>query len=282
MRLKQQSSPNRRETYLWRIVATGICFVVFGLGGLLIGLVVFPLLLLLVRDPAARRRRARMGVHLAFSAFSRMMQALGGITYEFRGRERLGRPGQLIVANHPTLIDVVLIIAHTPACCVVKAAMFRNPFTRQVVSAAGYVSNSPTDAMIEGAAAALRAGDAVVMFPEGTRTRPGLPREFHRGAASVACQVATLLTPVYIEVQPGLLAKNEPWYRVPARKPHFVLRVGPDVDLDAFRRLPPPKASRALNDWLREHYAEVLGDTDRYNERIMADALPAPRTTAGG
>jgi hypothetical protein len=54
------------------------------------------------------------------------------------------------------------------------------------------------------------------------------------------------------------------------------------VDLDAYRGLPPPKASRALNDWLRNHYAEVLGDTDRYNERIMADTLPTARTAAGG
>jgi len=56
------------------------------------------------------------------------MSGLRGLGYEFEGRERLGRPGQLIVANHPTLIDVVLIVAFTPApACVVKAAPVRQP-----------------------------------------------------------------------------------------------------------------------------------------------------------
>jgi 1-acyl-sn-glycerol-3-phosphate acyltransferase len=256
----------KRETYLWRIAATGACFALFGLGGLALGLVVFPILLLVVRDEDRRRRHTRALVHRAFRLFVRIMSGVGGISYEIHGQERLGRSGQLIIANHPSLIDVVLIIGTTPASCVVKQALFSNPFTRRVVSAAGYISNNPTDLMIIRAGSALRDGDCLVMFPEGTRTRPGKPLQFHRGAASVAVQAAGVLTPVYITCEPVLLPKYAPWYRAPPRKPHFVIRVGQDIDLEGYRGIAPPKASRALNDWLLAHYTAVLSQHDGYNE----------------
>lgn len=271
----------RMTSYVWRVIVTGLCFAVFGVGALVLGLLVFPPLLLVVRDEASRRRRVRAIVHHSFWSFFRFMHRMGGFTFEIVGRERLGRPGQLIIANHPTLIDVVMIIGLTPAGCVVKEALFRNPFVRRVVQAAGYISNDSTGAMIERAAAALRGGDTLVMFPEGTRTRPGEPLAFHRGAASVALQAATVLTPVYITSDPVFLPKHRPWYRVPPTRPHLVLRVGEDLDLAPYRGLPPPRASRLLNDWLQEHYTRALGMAARYNPAQNAACSRTTGTTEG-
>jgi len=255
-----------RQTYLWRILVTGACFVLFGVGGLILGLIVFPLVLLLPGGRARRSARTRVLVQRAFRLFVTTMSGLGGISYEFLGRERLGRPGQLIIANHPTLVDVVFIVAFTPApACVVKSALFANPFTRRVVRAAGYISNAPTDSMIELATGALRSGDTLVMFPEGTRTRPGQPMAFHRGAASVAVHGASVLTPIYIQVDQPLLHKTQPWYRVPPRQPHISIVVGADIDLEPYRHQPPPKASRQLNAWLLAHYEQELGEPCSYN-----------------
>jgi 1-acyl-sn-glycerol-3-phosphate acyltransferase len=244
-------------SYLWRLAATGLSFLLFGLFGLLLGLIVLPLLRLVPLAPDLRRRRSAQLVGFAFRCFVGFMRAAGCLTYEFQGRERLGRPGQLIIANHPSLIDVVFLIGFTPcAGCVVKTAMWRNPFTRGVASAAGYVRNQPTDAMIEGAAAALREGQSLIMFPEGTRTTPGRPLEFHRGAASVAVRAARILTPVYISVEPLTLTKGQPWYRIPPRRPHFSLTVGDDMDISAFlAKNSLPKAGRALNEFLIRRFS---------------------------
>jgi len=255
-----------RQTYAWRFLVTGTCFVLFGLGGLLLGLLVFPVMLMLPGGTARRRMRTRATVQRSFRLFVAVMSGLRGLRYEFHGAERLGRPGQLIIANHPTLIDVVFIVAFTPApACVVKAALFANPFTRHVVRAAGYIRNAPTDEMIERSVAALRSGDTLVMFPEGTRTRVGQPLAFHRGAASVAVQGAAVLTPVYIHVDQPMLNKTLPWYRVPPRMPHFSIRVGDDIDLGPVRSAPPPRASRQLNDWLLGAYEEELARLRGYN-----------------
>ena len=257
----------RRQSYFWRIFVTGTCFALFGIGGLILGLLVFPVLMALPGDTARRRARTRTLVQRAFRLFVATMSGLRGIGYEFRGTERLGRPGQLIIANHPTLIDVVLIVAFTPApACVVKAALFANPFTRHVVRAAGYISNLPTDAMIEGAVGALRSGDSLVMFPEGTRTRPGQAMHFHRGVARVAVEGASVLTPIYISVDQPFLHKSQPWYSAPPRRPNLRLEVGADIDLEPYRHQPAPTASRLLNQWLLAHYARELESRHGYNE----------------
>ena len=95
----------------------------------------------------------------ALRLFIGLMHRLGGLTYEFRGRERLGRPGQLILANHPSLIDVVFLLAFMPgAGCVVKAGLWRNPLTRGAVTLAEFIPNDSTADMIEAAAARCTKG----------------------------------------------------------------------------------------------------------------------------
>lgn len=56
----------RRLDHAWRVLGTGLSFVAFGVGGLLLGVLVMPVLLLM-RDPVARRRRARRVVQAAFA-----------------------------------------------------------------------------------------------------------------------------------------------------------------------------------------------------------------------
>ena len=135
--------------------------------------------------------------------------------------------------------------------------------------------------MIEQATLALRAGDTLIMFPEGTRTRPGEPLQFHRGAASVAVQACTALTPVYVTTDPVFLPKNRPWYRVPGRRPHLCVRIGDDIDLSEYRDLPPPRASRMLNARLQEHYSRFLSDGAGYNAALKTQASHATGTGGG-
>jgi len=249
----------RTLSYCWRLFATGLCFTVFGLSAGLCGMLVFPLMRLLPGSASAHRRRVRTTFRAYMRSFVGLMSAVGVLTYEVEGAERLGRPGQIILANHPSLIDVVFLIGFTPqATCIVKEALFHNPLTRWPVAAAGYVSNISTHSMVERASQALRDGQNVIVFPEGTRTTPGQALQFHRGAASIAVRAAQVVTPVFIRCVPTTLAKNMPWYRIPDRRVRFTFRVGRDIDLAAFRTAPAPLASRAFNTHLLKLFADEL------------------------
>jgi len=109
----------------WRMLATGFCFVLFGLGAFLLSLVWFRLLFLLVRDPIERQNKARSNISSCFRFFLETARVIGALDYEVKGAEILQKDkGCLVLANHPTLIDYVLITSILPkADCIVKAGL---------------------------------------------------------------------------------------------------------------------------------------------------------------
>ncbi len=129
--------------YYWRVFATGLSFSVFGIGGLILTLFFFPLLNLIPGSRQKKILRARWLVHKSFYQFIRMVVGLGIMSYEVKGLERLNRPGLLILANHPTLIDVVLLISFIKnANCIVKDALLHNPFTWGPIYGSNTISNA--------------------------------------------------------------------------------------------------------------------------------------------
>ncbi len=219
----------------WRIFASGLSFTLFGLGGVVLSGIGMPLLHLLVRDRARRRTLARRAIHLGFRAFVGWMRLLGGLSYEVIDQWRLQRRGLLVLANHPTLIDVVFLISLIPdADCVVRSGLFRNAFIGAPARAANYISNDSGAGLVEDCIESLRAGNNLVMFPEGTRTRPGDPMKLQRGAANVAVRGGRNITPVRIHCEPLTLTKGSPWWRVPPRRPHFTISVEEDIAIAPF------------------------------------------------
>jgi 1-acyl-sn-glycerol-3-phosphate acyltransferase len=251
--------PSSMSNRLWRILATGLCFSAFGLGGLVLRLVVFPLFVLVVRRPERRSALARATIRRLFRLFVGMMCAVGVCSLEVHGRERLNRRGLLILANHPSLIDVVFLMSLVEhADCIVKGALERNPFTRGPVRAAGWVCNDSGPELIDDCVASLRAGSNLIIFPEGTRTPAGQAiGRLQRGAANLAVRGGFVVTPVRIHSAPRMLAKGVPWWRVPPRKGHFRIEIGEDIAVDHLLADAGAQAlaARRLNDEL----ARLLG-----------------------
>lgn len=219
----------QQVNYWWRVFATGLSFSVFGLGGIIIGGVVFPSLLLLHRDKKVRQIKAQQLIHHSFAGFVGMMHQLGIMSYEINGLEKLvDSHGEIIVANHPSLIDVVMLIAILPrADCIVKKTLWQNPFTRGAVQAAGYILNDDSSGLIEQCVFRLKQQDAsLIIFPEGTRTvKHQRLNDFQRGAANIAVRSDANFRPVIIRCEPSTLSKNEKWYQVPKRPFHVTIDI---------------------------------------------------------
>lgn len=257
----------RRLNTAWRIVATGLVFVLFGLGALLISLTLFPVIRLSTWNGDVARRRIQHGMQRTFRVYMEIMRVLGILTYHVSGVERLREPGRLVVANHPTLIDVVLLVSLMPEVdCIVKRGLWRNPFLRWPVSWASYIPNSEGEELIEGCAASLRRGHSLLVFPEGTRTVPGRQMRMQRGAAHIALAADVEILPVTITCDPPTLFKGNPWYRVPARRFHMNVVVGEPVAAGKFRREGEvaARSARRLTQWMLSYYG--VADVERRNE----------------
>lgn len=242
----------------WRIVATALSFLAFGVGGLLLGLIVFPLLRLCVRDRVACQRISRRLVQRSFRFHVELMRVLGVLTYDLRGIERLREPGLLVLANHPTLIDVVFLVSLMDnADCIVKSSLARNPFMRGPILACNYIFNDDGAGLIDDCIASLRAGSNLVIFPEGTRTRRDAPMKLQRGAANIAVRGHVDVTPVRIACIPLTLGKGERWYRVPPHRFHYSIEVGDNIPVAAFSDAGQGDAlaARRLTDHLTEYFS---------------------------
>lgn len=237
---------------LWRIAATGVCFALFGLGGLLLSVVWFNILLIFVRDTTRRRRIARRSIAASFRLFLTMTRVLGVLDYRMDWVDLLRQErGCLVVANHPTLIDYVLLASVMPETdCLVKSALLKNPFLCGVVRAADYLINSQADALLPASQQRLAQGDTLLIFPEGTRTKPGGTMTLQRGAANIAVRCHSDIRVVTIHCSERMLDKDSKWYQVPPAKPQFTVTVRERVKITQFYDVnsqEPALAARRLN-----------------------------------
>jgi 1-acyl-sn-glycerol-3-phosphate acyltransferase len=248
-----------RLSFYWRVCATGLSFFVFGVGGVLLRIAVFPLLNIFVRQRQKRIALARAVIRLAFRGFVRLMHVLGVLRYEIIGIERLEREGLLILANHPTLIDTVFLMALVRrADCIVKGRLWNNPFTCGPVQAAGYINNDEGGDLVRDCIASLQEGNNLIIFPEGTRTSSEGDIVLKRGAANIAVRGACNVTPVLIRCDPPTLGKESKWWHVPSRIVRFRIEVCEDIRIDRFVDADTSEviAARRLTDYLQSYFIE--------------------------
>ena len=250
----------KRAARGWRALRTGLAFVSFAVGALVVAALVW----VAARGPATRRQlQTQRIVHRAFQVFAWWMTGLGLLRASWVDAGRLRGAGPcLYVANHPTLIDVVLLLARLPqADCIVKTAARRNPLMRSIVGRAGYLANDEGDALVDACAARIAQGRSVVLFPEGTRSPGGGLRRFQRGAAHIALKSGCPIVPIVITCRPPTLLKGQRWHDVPDRRAEYVLRVGEPIPATRYlnAETPIPVAARRLTADLEALYERWLG-----------------------
>lgn len=250
----------QRLDWYRRLVGTAIAFSTFGVGGLILPLIVVPVLYLLPGTALQRERRAKAAIHYAFRFFVELMRVLGLLSYSVEQREALNRPGQLILANHPSLVDVVFLIAFIKrADCVVKSKLLRNPFMIGPISVANYIANDNSEQVIEQAEQSLKRGNSLIVFPEGTRTTPGEPITMKRGAANIALRCHCPITPVVITCEPSTLTKDLKWYQIPPRRFHVELKLQPQLPVNQYLEDQAPSlAARQLTRFLEQYFTQEL------------------------
>ncbi len=206
-------------------------FAFFGIGSLFLGVFVLPLIALCVRNPERRLHGIRAVVGGAMQTFVFFMHRVGVLTYEITGWEHVDPDANyLIIANHPSLIDVVFLLSRFPtADCVIKQGIVNNPFMHRLVLAADYIVNADSVSLLEESVRRLRRGRSLILFPEGTRTEPDRLPEMKPGAAAIAVRSGSRCLPVLIQIDPTTLTKADRWYQVPRHRVFFSMAIQPPI-----------------------------------------------------
>ena len=208
-------------------MAAGLSYWAF-FGGLLT-LIGGPLHWLLPRRPG--ERLGRFLLHHLFRWFVVFLKWAGLVKIDSSGLDTLGKSGQPLIAapNHIALWDAVFIIARFPsAVCVMKKSILRNPVLGGGARLAGYIANDGTTRMIRNAEKSLEGGGHLLLFPEGTRTKPDARwiNPLKGGCAIIALRAKVPIHPLFIRSNTRFLEKGWPLWRRPAFPIHIRIDAG--------------------------------------------------------
>lgn len=241
-----------------RFIFTALLYVAFGIGALTIAILVVLPIVTFSRNRENRVKQVRNLNRLAFKSFIRSGTVLGVFDASFSYADRLNAPGQLVIANHPSLLDVVFLLGSiSNANCVVKRKLLRNPFLAIQVYFADYILNDGGETLLDKCVASLDNGETVIIFPEGTRTTRDQGHKFQRGVAYLILMTRCPVRPVYISCWPKALGKKDAWYIIPEEKITYRFAVLEELNLSTIRgesELKPPLKARRLIRRLVEWY----------------------------
>ena len=157
-------------------------------------------------DRLHRRAREHRANPFVYAIVRLLFQPFFHIYFRYQriGREHIPQQGPVIIAaNHRSFLDpfVIATMARRPMYYVAKSEIFAIPIVGRLVSALGGfpVRRGAGDHdMIETAKAILARGDILLMFPEGTRTRPGSLGQPRRGVGRLALETGAPVVPVAV------------------------------------------------------------------------------------
>ena len=206
-----------------RCVLAVFDYLCFAVGGSIISL-----MLLLIRPFMSARRRVHVGSRILQYSWKLMCGLLSvtrNLTLRVPHRDKMAKlSGAVIVANHPSLIDVVILTSIIPdSMLVVSPKLMRWPFLRPILHGLCIINDGDTASFIRQAEEGLRQGFNIIIFPEGTRTTPGVKSRVHRGSARLSLATGSDIYPIHIQTDMPFLTKEYPWWYVGTHCPEFVV-----------------------------------------------------------
>lgn len=216
------------------------------------------------------REKGGFGVAFAAVAFYPLGLLCGRERYE--GREHVPESGgALVVANHISHLDPVYTALHLHRAgrvprFLAKDGLWKVPVLGPVLRATEqipvYRESADAQESLRAAAAALTAGKAVVIYPEGTITRDpdGWPMLSRTGVARLALGADVPVVPtVHWGTREVLDGYNKRFRPLP--RTTVTVRSGPPVDLSAYRGRPvDAPLLREVTDRIMSRVRDLLAD----------------------
>ncbi len=230
---------------------------VFLLVSVLVFLVVCILCLpLLILAPAAAAWVTRWlsGIELA------LLRHIVGVDLEMRGLGGLPETPVLIAAKHQSALEAYALAALLPnACFVLKREIISVPVAGWYVRSLGVVAVdregglTALKEMVRKAKEAVAAGRHIVIFPEGTRTKPGESTRYHPGVAALYGALDIPVVPVALNT--GLFWSRKSLTKQPGKAViAFLEPIAPGMARKAFMA--------TLSDRIESGTNQLIGETN--------------------
>jgi 1-acyl-sn-glycerol-3-phosphate acyltransferase len=193
--------------------------------------------------------------------WSRVILFVPGVRLEIKmhGNLDLGRP-YVFMPNHASMVDIWAVCVAIPASFrfMAKKQLSRIPLFGWAMSAGRFIFIDRQNGLaarrsMDEAARRIRAGQSVVIFPEGTRTRDGRLLPFKKGGFHLAIDSGAAIVPVAIRGSRAVMPRGAALIRAGA----VTVEVGEPIPTEGLA----PSDREALIAKVRGRVAAMLGES---------------------
>lgn len=217
----------------------------------------------LVSIPAALLDKSGRSYLYIARAWAKCFLWLYGIKVRVEGLEKV-KPNEhyVFVSNHASYTDVPIAIAAIPAQIrmILKQELTRVPIWGWSLHTSPFLIVDRSNATkaretLEKAAATIKAGASVLLFPEGTRSHDGKLQEFKRGAFKLAFDSQTTILPIALIGTYDTLPRTE---KLPRSGSHVTVRIGDPIPFVVDPAVPTRMQEIALMKASEDQVREML------------------------
>ena len=191
--------PKNPFLYYYRCFAKLFMIFLIGFGSIILGALCFTFLRIFVHPQKNFKKAARTLVSYSFKLYIGLCTIFGLVRTRVNNKEKYKNlKSCIVVANHPSALDMVYIISLVPnAVCVVNSYLTKTPLAF-VIKQIYLVNSLDFFELQECCKKELSEGANIIIFPEGTRTPRHGSYKYKRGAARIALASSCPVQPIYI------------------------------------------------------------------------------------
>lgn len=199
---------------LYRGIIVVICFMIFGLGALIIRYFVFPIQGSCLKDTTKKKYKYSETLHKSWYFFVKLLETLRVIKVQVDDIDKIKNiKNSIIVSTHPSYIDILILMSIIPnSTCFVAHKLTNNPFFRGMVELLFIPEGISIDELVAKTSKVLGEGFNVIIFPMGTRHKKDEYPKIRRGTALIAQKTNKNIVALKIATSRNFLQINQPIY----------------------------------------------------------------------
>jgi len=249
-----------KALYVYRTFGKLLSFFIFGLGSLLLGILILPLMRLTLHPKTRFQKYARRTISAVLRFFVVIMHGIGIVDLKVESREAYRRlTSKIIVANHPSLLEVVMLFALFPNGDSIVTSYLGHNILFGIVRQLYILNSRDFDDIIKTCTESLNQGNCLIIFPEGTRTPRYGKVILKKGAARISLLTGRGIVPLHIGGTDKFgLGKKDPWFSFnPQERYVYDITMGEEINPEKYKDMPMPAAAKAIT---REIAAFIFPD----------------------
>ena len=228
-----------------------VAIISFGLGAIILALLVFPFIRLFTLHKKDFGIIARAYVSHTFRVFLGNLDACKTCHLKVEDKQAFRNiHSKIIIANHPSLLDFVYIMSLVPnSTCIVRGGLTHTPL-RGVIKQAYITNTTDFDDVLVECKKLTDKGCNVIVFPEGTRTPRIGQNNYKKGAARIALYCGCDVQPLFIGGSDKYgLGKFDPlWSYNHVERYLYDIKMLPVISIGQFKELSDTIAAKHLTE----------------------------------